>query len=153
MPLGIEGFTYADLYEPARLRDLYEIFCRDVAQRDPAFWGEWDAYRQAPDSPRTPMELSRLVVAMAPHVSWFVATLFKVDDARAAAEAATAAMEPLFRFKVDFVRKRALPLVKGHAKVSLESGDAAAVDALVARLGGGADRELAIATEIGRAHV
>ena len=28
MPLGINGFTYADLYDPSRLRDLYDLFCR-----------------------------------------------------------------------------------------------------------------------------
>ena len=32
----------------------------------------------------------------------------------------TAAMDALFRFKVDFVRKRALPLLKGHAHLALE---------------------------------
>ena len=31
MPLGIEGFTYADLHAPARLKDLYEVFCRRVS--------------------------------------------------------------------------------------------------------------------------
>ena len=46
MPLGVEGFTYADLYSPARLQELYERFCRDVAAADPAFWAEWDAYRR-----------------------------------------------------------------------------------------------------------
>ena len=57
MPLGIEGFTYADLYAPARLKELYDRFCRDVAAADPAFWAEWDAYRTAPDAPRSPVEL------------------------------------------------------------------------------------------------
>ena len=56
MPLGIEGFTYADLYAPARLKELHDRFCRDVAAADPAFWAEWDAYRTAPDAPRSPVE-------------------------------------------------------------------------------------------------
>ena len=38
MPLGIDGFTYADLYEPSRLRDLYDLFCERVAAADPDFW-------------------------------------------------------------------------------------------------------------------
>ena len=49
MPLGIEGFTYADLHAPDRLRDLYDEFCRQTAEFDPALWAEWDAYRAAPD--------------------------------------------------------------------------------------------------------
>ena len=38
LPLGIEGFTYADLHVAARLRDLYDLFCRRVADSDPEFW-------------------------------------------------------------------------------------------------------------------
>ena len=90
MPLGIEGFTYADLYAPARLHDLYDRFCRDVAAADPAFWAEWDAYRTAPDAPRSPVEVSDLIVRMAPHVSRFVEALFQVDGAAGELRARTA---------------------------------------------------------------
>ncbi len=145
MLLGIDGFTYADLHEPTRLRDLYSVFCREVEARDPAFWSEWDQYRQDPDATRPPQQVSDLIVRMAPHVSLFLATLFRVDEARIGTVAATESMDALFRFKVDFVRKRALPLVKGHAHVALEAGDEAVVDALAARHGA-LDRELGIAT-------
>jgi NAD(P)H-flavin reductase/NADPH-dependent glutamate synthase beta subunit-like oxidoreductase len=145
MPLGIEGFTYADLHAAPRLRDLYEVFCRDTEAADPQLWLEWDAYRAAPDAPRTPQEVSSLIVRMAPHVSRFVARLFTVADATGAVAAHTAAVDPLFRFKVDFVRKRALPLVKGGAHVSLEPGDAAVVAAMTDRWSG-LDPEHALAT-------
>src|SRR5436190_20694289 len=117
MPLGVEGFTYADLYSPARLKDLYERFCRDVAAANPDLWAEWDAYRAAPDAPRSPVEVSDLIVRMAPHVSRFVETLFRVDGAATGLRASTHDLDELFRFKVDFVRKRSLPLVKGGAHV------------------------------------
>ena len=142
--LGVDGFTYADLHEPARLRELYEAFCRDVEAHDAGLWAEWDAYRRDPDAPRSPIEISDLVVRMAPHVSRFVAALFRIDEAAGAIAARTRELEALFRFKTDFVRKRALPLVKGHARVVVEAGDVAIVE----RLGGAAahvDRELAIA--------
>jgi NAD(P)H-flavin reductase/NADPH-dependent glutamate synthase beta subunit-like oxidoreductase len=144
MPLGIAGFTYADLHVPARLRELYEVFCREVAERDPAFWSEWDAYRAAPDAPRSPQQRSDLIVRMAPHVSRFVARLFQADDAVAAIQDATAQLDPLFRFKVDFVRKRALPLVKGGKHVALDPADATVVQDL-ARPWAHLDHELAIA--------
>ncbi|MEQ1757932.1 MAG: FAD-dependent oxidoreductase [Vicinamibacterales bacterium] len=145
VPLGIPGFSYADLHDSARLRELYDLFCRGVESRDAGFWAEWDRYRRDPDAARTPMELSDLIVRMAPHVSRFVADLFMVEDARSGTAAATAAMDPLFRFKADFVRKRSLPLVKGHAHVTLESGDEAIVESLIAHQGAGRDRELAVA--------
>ena len=130
MPLGIDGFTYADLYEPSRLRDLHEIFCARVAAEDPSLWAHWDAYRTAPDSVTSPIERSDLIVRMAPHLSRFVTALFRVDAAAGEIGENTRRLEPLFRFKIDFVRKRALPLVKGGAHVTLSPQDIAIVEEL-----------------------
>src|SRR5205823_138818 len=47
-------------------------------------------------------------------------------------------------FKVDFVRRRALPLLKGGAHVVSTPEDDAIVERLIAQ-SGGADRELAVA--------
>src|SRR5687768_1997535 len=145
MPLGIDGFTYADLYEPSRLRDLYDVFCGRVAAADPEFWRQWDVYRSDPASIASPIERSDLIVRMAPHVSRFVAGLFRVDDAVAGIGDGTKALDPLFRFKIDFVRKRALPLVKGGAHVHLDPADVAVVEE-IARPWADLDRKLAIAT-------
>ena len=144
MPLGVEGFTYADLYSPARLAELYDQFCRDVAADNPELWAEWDAYRAAPDAPRSPVLVSDLIVRMAPHVSRFVETLFRIGWAVASLRARTHDLDELFRFKVDFVRKRSLPLVKGGAHVHREAGDAAMVEALVEPFAG-LDPERAVA--------
>ena len=59
---------------------------------------------------------------MAPHVSRFVAALFRVDAAAAGIARSTRELDALFRFKVDFVRKRALPLVKGGVHVGARPG-------------------------------
>ena len=127
MPLGVPGYTYADLYDAERLASLYDRFCEEVQAADAPFWTEWDAYRQAPDAPRPATELSSLLTRMAPHVSRFVERLFQVGDATAAIRAATRDQDDLFRFKVDFVRRRALPLVKGGAHVEVSEADNAAV--------------------------
>ena len=39
MPLGIEGFSYADLYAPDRLRDLHDEFCAAVCRVRPGAVG------------------------------------------------------------------------------------------------------------------
>jgi NAD(P)H-flavin reductase/NADPH-dependent glutamate synthase beta subunit-like oxidoreductase len=144
MPLGVEGFTYADLYSPARLAELYDRFCEGVAAANPAFWAEWDAYRTAPDAPRSPVQVSDLIVRMAPHVSGFVERLFQVEGAANELRARTHDLDDLFRFKVDFVRKRSLPLVKGGAHVHRTPADIAVVDALAAAFSD-LDRERAVA--------
>jgi NADPH-dependent glutamate synthase beta subunit-like oxidoreductase/NAD(P)H-flavin reductase len=142
--LSVPGYTFGDLHDAERLASLYERFCEGVAAADPDFWREWDAYRQAPDAPRPPLALSNLLIRMAPHVSRFIERLFDVDAPADAIAQATRDQDDLFRFKVDFVRRRALPLLKGGAHVVSTPEDDAIVEALIA----GAttnDRELAIA--------
>src|SRR5262249_27521794 len=68
-PLGVSGYTFADLHQSERLSSLYDRFCEEVQVADPALWREWDRYRHAPDEPLPPVELSNLLIAMAGHVS------------------------------------------------------------------------------------
>jgi NADPH-dependent glutamate synthase beta subunit-like oxidoreductase/NAD(P)H-flavin reductase len=143
-PLGVPGFTFADLHEPERLASLYDRFCEDTSVADTALWREWDAYRQAPDAPRPPVALSNLLIAMAPHVSRFLTRLFSIDAPAATIAESTRAQDDLFRFKVDFVRRRALPLLKNGPHVVSTPEDEAIVDALIEGAGR-QDRERAIA--------
>src|SRR6188508_259507 len=145
LSLGLDDFTYADLHDPVRLRDLYTRFCSDVAAADPALWASWDAYRQDPDAPRPAVERSDLIVRMAPHVSRFLVRLFRVDEAVAGVVQSTRTLDAIFRFKADFVRKRALPLIKGGVRVALDPADADAVRALARPWADDVDHELAIA--------
>ena len=144
--LGVAGYTFVDLHDPARLASLYERFCEEVESADPTFWSEWDAYRREPDAPRSPLALSNLLLGMAPHVSRFLQRLFDVDgDARMVSEA-TRAQDDLFRFKIDFVRRRALPLTKNRHIAGLPEDDAIVERLIAAHTPREAiDRELALA--------
>src|SRR4051794_7728566 len=142
--LGIPGYSYTDLHDPERLSSLYERFCEQVSADNPALWREWDSYRRDPDAPRPPVALSNLLIAMAPHVSRFITRLFEVDRPLTAIVRATQEQDALFRFKVDFVRRRALPLLKGGAHVVSTPEDDAIVEAMIASAGT-TDRELAVA--------
>jgi hypothetical protein len=151
--LGVAGYIFGDLHDPERLASLYERFCEEVEAADPPLWREWDLYRSAPDAPRPPIALSNVLIAMAPHVSRFVARLFHVQPSVAALKAITHDQDVLFRFKVDFVRRRVLPLVKGGTHVVSTPEDEAVVATLIAGQApagspgnpGGDVRELAIA--------
>jgi NADPH-dependent glutamate synthase beta subunit-like oxidoreductase/NAD(P)H-flavin reductase len=142
--LGIPGYSFTDLHDPERLSSLYERFCEQVNADNPALWREWDIYRRDPDAPRPPIALSNLLIAMAPHVSRFITRLFDVERPLTAIVRATEEQDALFRFKVDFVRRRALPLLKGGAHVVSTSEDDAAVEAMITAAGT-SDRELAVA--------
>ena len=69
------------------------------------------------------MAISNLLVAMASHVSRFVARLFAVGPDAEAISERTRDRDDLFRFKVDFVGRRALPLVKGGARLAPSAKD------------------------------
>src|SRR6478735_11094422 len=129
-PLGIGDFTFADLHQPARLRELYTRFVEQVRTTEPELWAQWEQYREIPES-LTRIARGNLVVAMAPHVSRFVSGLFGVAGDADALIAATRAYDVLFRFKIDFVRRRALPLLKGGAHVEATADDHALVDQIL----------------------
>ncbi len=132
--LGLAGFTFADLHRPARLAALYDLYCDDVRRVEPELWAQWESYRRNPTALGA-VATSNLIVAMAPHVSRFLTRLFAVGPDTAAMEAATAAYDDLFRFKIDFVRRRALPLLKGGAHVTASAEDHQAVEQLMAKAG------------------
>jgi NADPH-dependent glutamate synthase beta subunit-like oxidoreductase/NAD(P)H-flavin reductase len=142
--LGIAGFTFADLHQPARLHALYELFCEDVRRADPDLWARWEAYRLTPTA-LGPVARSNLIVTMGPYVSRFLARLFSVGPEAEAMAAQTRAYDDLFRFKIDFVRRRALPLLKAGTAVVASAQDHAFVDGLMAGLTDDGARELALA--------
>ncbi|MDH4065843.1 MAG: FAD-dependent oxidoreductase, partial [Acidobacteriota bacterium] len=129
--LGIPGFTFADLHAPARLRDLHDAFVDEVRQTEPDLWHQWCQHREVPDSLSAAAQ-GNLIVQMAPHVSRFLTRLFGVGPEAEVLRAATRAYDTIFRFKIDFVRRRALPLLKGGAPVEASAADHAFVAAIVA---------------------
>ena len=131
LALGVPGFTYADLYRPERLRDLHDVFLREVGAADADLLRRWDEYRADPDAPRPAADVSLLFVRMAPYLSRFLARMFGIDDEVRGLAAATAEQDVLFRFKADFVRRRVLPLLKGGQPVAVTDEERTLVESLV----------------------
>ncbi len=105
-PLGIGGFTYQDLHREERLAELDRVFREELSREDPDLVARLTAYRLDPAS-LDPLSLSRFLVAGARHLSRFVARLFGVE-AEWCAQAASAGPEAvLFRFRRDFLQRRA----------------------------------------------
>ena len=129
-PLGISGFKFADLHDPARLRDLHDAFVAEISSTEPELWRKWEQHREVPEALGA-VARANLIVQVAPHVSRFLTRLFGVGAEAAELVAATRAYDDLFRFKIDFVRRRALPLLKGGAKVEATSEDHAWVEQAV----------------------
>ncbi|HUK33106.1 MAG TPA: FAD-dependent oxidoreductase [Vicinamibacterales bacterium] len=132
--LGVPGYLFRDLYDPERLASLYERFCDEIEIAHPKLWGEWEAYRSAPDAPPSAVALSSLLVAMAAHVSRFITRLFDIQTRVNILAGITRDQDDLFRFKVDFVRRRVLPFLKTSAHVASTPDDEAATATLIASM-------------------
>jgi NADPH-dependent glutamate synthase beta subunit-like oxidoreductase/NAD(P)H-flavin reductase len=141
--LGIPDIQFSDLFKTDRLRDLAERFESGVESADPALLQEWRAYRDAPDT-TPPKKISDLLIRMAPHLSEFLGRLFGVEEAMRKLRSATREQDPLFRFKVDFLRRRVQKNIRPEHLPLLNHDE---VSACVARLlQGSPDPELALAT-------
>jgi NADPH-dependent glutamate synthase beta subunit-like oxidoreductase/NAD(P)H-flavin reductase len=142
LTLGVSGFSYRDLHQPDRLRDLYDRFMDEVREADPAFRAEWEAYAVAPNALSQPVAVSRLLVAMSRRVSAFIARLFGVAAEADALSAWTRAQGDLFRFKVEFMRRRVLPLLTGHGTQAAGRSVASAASGVAQGAGDAAINEL-----------
>ena len=130
-PLGIGNFTYGDLYRPPRLRELAETFYTELARADETLHAALMAYLAARGAnlAGTKQE-SELLIAVAPHLSRFVARLFGVERERADHAAEIKAQDPVFQFK-SFVTRRALKKFPAEQALTIDAGAAhAALTAL-----------------------
>ena len=80
LTLGISGFTYADLYDANRLKNLLDVFDASIKKHDAELYNKFSDYRQNQGVGLTPEEVSELLVNMGPYVGQFVAKLFNVTD-------------------------------------------------------------------------
>ncbi len=106
-PLGEPGFTYQDLHRDARLADLDAAFLAELQRESPSVAGRLRAYRADPAS-LDPLSRSRLLVEAARPLSAFVARLFGIEPERERRKAAAAPEAVLFRFRRDFLLRRAV---------------------------------------------
>jgi NADPH-dependent glutamate synthase beta subunit-like oxidoreductase/NAD(P)H-flavin reductase len=106
LALGVEGFSYADLFEPAKLAELSARFDEYFRVTDEAGYRVFSAYRAERGVGKTAEAVSEALLAAAPHVSAFVQRLFGVEREAAAIARAADARASLWHFKKDFVKKR-----------------------------------------------
>src|ERR671928_576973 len=148
-PLGIHGFTYGDLHRPARLRALAEAFYAEVGREDAALHASLAEYVAARgENLKGTRAESELLIAAAPHLSRFVARLFRIEEERERLAEGIRAQDPVFQFK-QFVQRRATKSFPAERAATL---DVEAADAALERLRHAAfadtlndDRELGVA--------
>ena len=118
--LGVDGFAYADLYDPARLRDLTARFHDELRREDATLHAALREYtRTRGANLKGTRAESDLLVACAPHLSRFVARLFGVEGEREAHAASVRAQDCVFEFK-NFVARRATKRVPAERALTYD---------------------------------
>jgi NADPH-dependent glutamate synthase beta subunit-like oxidoreductase/NAD(P)H-flavin reductase len=140
LKLGIPGFSYADLYKPARLRDLFNGFMDDLDRREPTVGLRYREIVERGTATRD--EESWIACSVGPHVSRFVGALFGVEGARKALVGSTRALDVLLRTRKEFVKRRVLKRPAAET-IDASEGEALRADAdrLAAAFDEGADGE------------
>src|SRR5688572_4878108 len=98
LELGIPGFTFADLYEPAGLARLFDAFVQKLEQDEPALATSYRAHLQSKGELPTGLAKSELLIALGRHVSQFIAQLFRIQEHREGLRQALTGELALFEF-------------------------------------------------------
>ncbi|MBK8879588.1 MAG: FAD-dependent oxidoreductase [Haliscomenobacter sp.] len=106
--LHIPGFSYQDLFQPDRLAALTEVFYSEVRKLDPDLYARFDLYRKSKGKDWSNVEISSLLVSMAPFLSAFVERMFGVETACKPFRIEAEKERVLFAYKKDFFTRRAL---------------------------------------------
>ena len=133
-PLGVEGFRYQDLHRDEKLGELDAAFCGELARESPELAARLSAYRRDPGSV-DPLSRSRLLIEAARHVSRFLVRLFGIEAEWQAQAAGAGPEAALFRFRRDFLQRRAIKTKPPEEEGALAALSAAAT-ALERRLFG-----------------
>src|ERR1700755_1963729 len=75
---GIGDFTYADLYDPSRLRDLADFFYRDLKAEAAELGEKLETYIRTGGQDHKSKAESELLIAAAPYLSRFIAKFFNI---------------------------------------------------------------------------
>jgi len=104
--LGIEGFSYSDLFDAVRLRELAERFYAEVEAKEPILHQALTRYIDARGEGFEKMVESKILTDSAPFLSDFIARLFRIDRERDGLKRDILVQNPVWKYKF-FVQRRA----------------------------------------------
>ena len=126
--LGIAGFSFSDLYEPQRLRDLHQAFWTFAADSNPDIPAR---FATLGDAATTNPQTSEVLIEVAGVLGDFLARLFDIRSEVQQLSDETLNYEKIFQFKQDFLRTR---VFKHFGKSFVDDATFQLLDAEVQRL-------------------
>ncbi|MEQ1921499.1 MAG: FAD-dependent oxidoreductase [Pyrinomonadaceae bacterium] len=104
--LGIEGFSFADLFDAGRLKDLADKFYSEVEKHEPLLHDALTKYIAARGEGFERRVESKILTDAAPFLSDFIARLFKITGENKELEHDITVQNPVWKYKF-FVQRRA----------------------------------------------
>ncbi|MCC6741963.1 MAG: FAD-dependent oxidoreductase [Planctomycetia bacterium] len=134
LQLGIAGFQYTDLYRPEALKRLFDRFNQAVQNADPELWKAWQPYAASRGAGVPPPVVSDLLIRMAPHISRFVARLFRVEEPMEELRARLLGLLPVYLYKRDFIGRRVFKKYSKEKPPARSAGDLARAGTTIVEL-------------------
>lgn len=103
--LGIQNFTYADLYNPLRLQELLSAFDDYYKTFSPEGFAVFDNYRQSKAHEIPKLQVSEILINASKVVEQFIATLFGIQEEVQSLQSKFGREEAVMRLKRDFIKK------------------------------------------------
>ncbi len=138
----LDGFSFGDLFDPARLDVLYSKFQQWFIERAPVDHAAFERYKSTRGEGMTPLEISNAILSGAPHVGRFLAEVFGLEGQTEQLKNEIGERDPLWRFKREFAKKRVLRDSAGKAWFAHGLGDPEAAARAVLKSAGMEDKPL-----------
>ncbi len=120
--LGIDGFSYSDLFESAKLKELADIFYAEVAEKEPVLYHALSKYIAACGHGFERRVESKILTDTAPFLSDFIARLFGITRDRSWLENQILVQNPVWKYKF-FVQRRAAKKFKAEQIAGLNENE------------------------------
>ncbi|MBK6751064.1 MAG: FAD-dependent oxidoreductase [Acidobacteria bacterium] len=106
LKLGIDGFSFSDLFDALKLKELAERFYAEVAEKEPVLHTALAKYIAARGEGFERKVESKILTDAAPFLSDFVGKLFNIDREKGELSRTILTQNPVWKFKF-FVQRRA----------------------------------------------
>ena len=106
--LNISDFTFHDLYKPEKLSQLTELFFTELKQKNSSLFEKFSRYKENKGIGFSEIEISNLLVEVAPYLNNFIAKMLCVENEMKAKKLFAEKEHIVFKCKKEFFTRRVL---------------------------------------------
>ena len=128
--LGIVGYSYSDLYDAQKLKEIAEKFYAEIEKDNPVLHAALIQYISACGENYEPKVESKILTDSAPYLSDFIARMFNIAHERELLQQKILEQNPIWKYKF-FVQRRA---IRNYKEENLKDFNAGEINGAVNQL-------------------